>query len=78
MPCSAPGEYLRAGESGIEHAVDTRDVVSNDGFQPTLGLRAIQRVAGVGGQGGAVELQILQQAVKSGAGGRSEFLARFI
>ena len=60
------GKYLRINKARIEHRVNARYVLAYDGFEPALRLRAIQRVARVGGQWMAMVLQVEQQALHGG------------
>ena len=72
------GKNLRVYESLIEHGIDARDVLANDGFQPALGLDAIERMARIFGKWVAVNFQIMQKMLQGRARSGSEFLAGIV
>src|ERR1700682_4844937 len=45
------GKHMSVDESLIEHGIDARDVLANNGFQPALRLGPVERMAGLGGKG---------------------------
>ena len=59
MFAPAIGKNLRVYESLIEHGIDACNVLANDGFQPTLGLKAVERMARIAGKRVAVNFQII-------------------
>jgi len=72
------GKNLRVYESLIEHGIDARDVLANDGFQPALGLDAVERMARSAGKQVAVNFQLMQKMLQGGARSGSEFLAGIV
>jgi Xaa-Pro aminopeptidase len=50
----------------------------NDGFQPALGLDAVQRMARIAGKRVAVNFQIMQKMLQGGARSGSEFFAGIV
>ena len=72
------GKNLRVYASLIEHGIDVRNVLANDGFRPALGLNAIERMARIAGKRVAANSQIMQRMLQSGARRGSEFLAGIV
>src|SRR5205814_8946329 len=50
MPCSPRHWQKLAYTKQIEHGIDGRDVLAKDGFQPALGLNAVERMARIAGK----------------------------
>ena len=69
---------MRVYESLIEHGIDARNVLVNDGFQPALGLEAVERMARIAGKRVAVNFQIMQKMLQGGARSGSEFFAGIV
>src|SRR5260370_5120360 len=72
------GKNLSVNKPLIEHGINARDVLANDGFQPALRLSAVERMARIAGQRVAINLQIVQQIIQGGARTGSEFLAGIV
>lgn len=72
------GKHLRVHETLVERRIDARDVHSRNGFQPALGLEAIERMALISGKRVAVKFQIMQKLIERGARGGSQFLASLV
>jgi hypothetical protein len=66
------GKNLCLHEALIEHGIDARDVLANDGFQPALGLGAIERMARIAGKWVAVNFQLMQKMLQGRARSGSE------
>ncbi len=69
------GKNLGVDVPLIEHGIDARDVLANNGIQPALGLGTVERMAGVPGQRMAVNLQFMQQAFQRRARSGSDLRA---
>ena len=63
---AAIGEDLRVDKTRIERGIDARDVFADDGFEPSFGLQAMERMARVTGERMPVDLEIVQQAFERG------------
>src|ERR1700682_710912 len=72
------GKNLSVDESLIEHGIDTRDVLANNGFQPALSVGTVERRAGIAGKRVAMNFQIMQKTLQGRTRRGSEFLAGFV
>src|SRR5260370_37196779 len=68
-PVATPGigKNLSVDESLIEHGIDARDVLANNGFQPALRLGAVERIASIARKRGAVEWPRHQKTPEGGS-----------
>ncbi len=58
------GKNLSVDESPIEHRIDARDVLANNGFQPALRLGAVEQMASIAGERVAMNFQIMQKTLQ--------------